>query len=484
MAVIEAQSVSKRFLLRHNASVELKVRFLGLLHPEKRQSIEEFWAVKGVSLQIDHGEALGLVGRNGSGKSTFLKLIAAIHRPTSGRILVARGARISSMIELGVGFHPELTGRENVVLNAAIHGLTRVEIDRIYDAVVAYSGLEHFIDVPIKNYSSGMYMRLGFAISANLDPDILLLDEIFAVGDADFQQRCIGTVKRFMDEGKTIIFVSHSPSAISAICRRVCVLEQGELMFDGDVDGGLAFYEQLLARRAAQAAGATPAVVPPAIAVADEADLDRAPHRTALGGHWRETGLWQFEFLRGHGLEPRHRMLEVGCGSMAAAVHLLPFLEEHRYWGVERNRALLEAGMQIELPRAGIAPDRGRFLVAETFELGEIPGALDFALASSGFACWPFNDVARCIASVVRKLEPSGRFYATWFENPDPANFDPIVHPGGVTTHPDREPYHYPFSLIAAVCDAVGATVHRVDDSTHPRGESVLVISRRLDRQN
>jgi ABC-type polysaccharide/polyol phosphate transport system ATPase subunit/SAM-dependent methyltransferase len=484
MAVIDAQSVSKRFLLRHNASVELKVRFLGLLHPEKRQSIEEFWALRRVSLQIDHGEALGLVGRNGSGKSTFLKLIAAIHRPTTGRILVARGARISSMIELGVGFHPELTGRENVVLNAAIHGLTRAAIDRIYDAVVDYSGLEHFIDIPLKNYSSGMHMRLGFAISANLDPDILLLDEIFAVGDADFQQRCIGTVKRFMDEGKTIIFVSHSPAAISAICRRVCVLEQGELMFDGDVDGGLAFYEQLLARRAAQADGPVPTVVPPAIAVADEADLDRAPHRTAFGGHWREVGLWQFELLRKQGLEPRHHVLEVGCGSLAAAVHLLPFLEEHRYWGVERDRRLLEAGIQIELPRAGIPPERGRFLVAETFELSEIHGAFDFALASSGFACWPFNDVARCIASVVRRLSPSGRFYATWFENPDPASFDPIVHPNGVTTYPDREPYHYPFGLIAAVCDAVGATVDRIHDSTHPRGESVLVISRRPDREN
>ena len=189
MSMIEVQSVSKRFLLRHNASLELKVRFLGLLHPGKRQAVEEFWALKGVSLRIDRGEAIGLVGRNGSGKSTLLKLIAGIYRPTSGRLMVARGARICSMIELGVGFHPELTGRENVILNASIHGLTRSQIERIYDDVVEYSGLEHFIDVPIKNYSSGMHMRLGFAIAANLDPDVLLLDEIFAVGDADFQQR-------------------------------------------------------------------------------------------------------------------------------------------------------------------------------------------------------------------------------------------------------------------------------------------------------
>ena len=250
MTVIEAQALSKQFLLRHNASVELKVRFLGFLHPEKRQSIEEFWALKNVSLTIRQGEAVGLIGRNGSGKSTFLKLIAAIHRPTSGRLLVRRNARIASMIELGVGFHPELTGRENVFLNAAIHGLTRPEIEAIYGAIVEYSGLAHFIDVPIKNYSSGMHVRLGFAIAANLDPDILLLDEIFAVGDADFQQRCTETVKAFLAQGKTIIFVSHSPGSVRAICERVCVLEQGELAFDGNVDDGLAFYGRLVAHRA------------------------------------------------------------------------------------------------------------------------------------------------------------------------------------------------------------------------------------------
>lgn len=251
LTVIEARSVSKRFLLRHNASVELKVRFLGFLHPDKRESVEEFWALKNICLTVGRGEAIGLVGRNGSGKSTFLKLVAAIHRPSSGRLLVARQARIASMIELGVGFHPELTGRENLFLNAAIHGLTRREIEGIYDATVEYSGLAHFIDVPIKTYSSGMHMRLGFAIAANLDPDILLLDEIFAVGDANFQQRCIETVKDFLARGKTIIFVSHTTASVRAICRRVCVLEQGEIAFDGDVDNGLAFYDQLLAQKSA-----------------------------------------------------------------------------------------------------------------------------------------------------------------------------------------------------------------------------------------
>jgi len=477
VAVIDAQSVSKQFLLRHNASVELKVRFLGLLHPDRRQSIEEFWALKDVSLRIDHGEAVGLVGRNGSGKSTLLKLIAAIHRPTSGRLLIARGARISSMIELGVGFHPELTGRENVVLNASIHGLTRAEIDRIYDAVVDYSGLEHFIDVPIKNYSSGMHMRLGFAIAANLDPDILLLDEIFAVGDADFQQRCVATVKRFMDEGKTIIFVSHAPSSIRAICRRVCVLEQGKLAFDGGLEEGLGFYDELLSRRAAQDEISRTNATKPAMGHV-EAELDRAPHRAVPGGRWREAGRWQFEFLRAQGLEPQDFVLNVGCGSLAAGVHLVPFLEPGHFVGVERNYALLEAGMRIEFPRAGIAPERAHFLHSDTFDLGEIPYTFDFALADSLFAYLPFNSVARCIASVVRKLKPSGRFYSTWFENPDPASFDPIGRPCGVTTYSDREPYHYPFGLIVAVCEAVGARVERVTVSGHPRGESILVITR------
>jgi ABC-type polysaccharide/polyol phosphate transport system ATPase subunit/SAM-dependent methyltransferase len=477
VAVIEAQAVSKRFLLRHNASGELKVRFLGLLHRKRRQSIEEFWAIKNVSLRIDHGEAIGLVGRNGSGKSTLLKLIAAIHRPTSGRLLVARGARISSMIELGVGFHPELTGRENVFLNAAIHGLTGAEIEAIYSAVVEYSGLEHFIDVPIKNYSSGMHMRLGFAIAANLNPDILLLDEIFAVGDADFQQRCIGTVRRFMDEGKTLVFVSHSSSSVQTICRRVCVLDGGALAFDGDVRKGLAFYQDLLESRH----GPRDVVETDRAerSDTDDSDSDDVPHRLAAGRSWRATGLWQMEFLRQHGLDRDSHFLDVGCGSLAAGVHLLRFLDEGHYWGLDRDSSMIAAGVVIELSRAGVPPERGHFIVNDTFDLAGIPHAIDVAMANSLFCTLPFNSVAKCIASVVRKLAPWGVFYATWFENPDPGDFAPIQRAAGVTTYADREPFHYSFDLIERVCLAVGARVERLDDSNHPRGESILAISRR-----
>jgi SAM-dependent methyltransferase len=174
-------------------------------------------------------------------------------------------------------------------------------------------------------------------------------------------------------------------------------------------------------------------------------------------------------------------VLDVGCGSLAAAVHLLRFLDVGHYWGLDRNSSLIAAGVVKELPRAGVPPERGHFIVNDTFELNGIPHAIDVAMANSLFACLPFNSVARCIASVVRKLAPWGVFYATWFENPEPGSFDPIVHPNGITTYPDREPYHYPFELIERVCRAVDATVERVQDSTHPRGESILLISRRSD---
>ncbi|HXW05581.1 MAG TPA: ABC transporter ATP-binding protein [Vicinamibacterales bacterium] len=456
MAVIDARAVSKRFLLRHNASVELKVRFLGLLHPERRQSIEEFWALRDVSLRIERGEAVGLVGRNGSGKSTFLKLIAAIHRPTSGHLLVARNARIASMIELGVGFHPELTGRENVFLNAAIHGLSRPDIEALYGAIVQYSGLEHFIDVPIKNYSSGMHMRLGFAVAANLNPDILLLDEIFAVGDADFQQRCIGTIRRFLEDGKTIIFVSHAPSAVRSICRRVCVLDQGTLAFDGEIESGLAFYEQSLVLGREAAAHAASGGGPLTSQGSPAAEPAAAREVVSLA-----PDPWLFDFLRGQGLQREHYLLELSTRSLPSNSPLAAFLEDRHYRVAVRGADAREA-------------DRA----ANAFDFDDIAAQFDFACAHSVFPRFPLNSVVRCIASVLRKLRPGGRFYATCYENPDPASFDPIARAPGVTTYPDRQPYHYPFELLASACAILGAEVERTA-VTDPGGEAVFVITRR-----
>lgn len=245
--VVVAQKVAKRFYLRRNAINSVKELFLGVFHERHRTELQEFWALRDVSLSVAAGESLGLVGRNGSGKSTLLKLIAGIHRPTEGQVLVRRGSRVGTMIELGVGFHSELTGRDNVYLNTSIYGLRRAEVDRLYDAIVDYAEIGSFIEEPIKNYSSGMAMRLGFAIVAHLDPDILLLDEVFAVGDADFQEKCKKTMREFVARGKTILFVSHSPDAVRQMCSRVCVLSHGHVVFDGEVTQGLAAYDALVA---------------------------------------------------------------------------------------------------------------------------------------------------------------------------------------------------------------------------------------------
>lgn len=471
--IVDARHLSKRFVLRHNAG-ELKVRALGMLGVGARARVEEFWALRGVSVRISAGESIGLIGRNGSGKSTLLKLVAGIHRPSSGELFVRTGLRISSMIELGTGFHPELTGQENVLLNASIHGLSRADALAIYDRVVAYSGLRHFMDVPIKNYSSGMHMRLGFAIAANLDPDILLLDEIFAVGDEEFQKQCMGTLQSFLASGKTILFVSHSAAAVQAICRRVCVLHQGQLRFDGDVDSGLTEYRRLNAASPHQAIrGGDDA---PSVTVDD-----RAWHRLATGGRWEEQGEWAFDFLRSQGLRPDQYVLDVGCGSLAAAARLLPFMEQSHYWGFEKNVELFTAGVQIELPRLGVRPERGHFVVNDDFDLSEVPHAFDLAIANSLVRRLPLNSIARCFASVLRKLASGGRFFVTW---PEPGSdpFEPRVQPDGTSTASDREPYHYPFELLAEIARVAGGRAERLPGAAHPRGESLMVMTRDRDR--
>jgi ABC-type polysaccharide/polyol phosphate transport system ATPase subunit len=334
--VIESKGLSKRFLLRHNRSGSIKERFLGLIHPSHRERTEEFWALRDVTLSVDSGEAVGIIGRNGSGKSTFLRLVAGIHRPTEGGLAVRRGARIGTMIELGVGFHPELTGAENLFLSASVHGLTRTQIEALYDRIVEYSGLATFMDVALKNYSSGRTIRLAFALAANLDPDMLLLDEVFAVGDEAFQQQCIRTMQQFRADGKTLLFVSHSATAIRSICDRVCLLDRGRLLFDGPVARGLQEYDRVTSNQGNVGA---PAEAPHA-----EAE-DGGWHRVVPGGHWLEGGEWAFELLLTEGLQSADPVLDVGCGSLSTGQRLLRFLDAGRYWGFDTNHALIMAGV-------------------------------------------------------------------------------------------------------------------------------------------
>lgn len=242
-AAIVLSGVSKAFVLRHNAVDDLKVRFLGLFHERHRERRDRFWALRAIDLEIEAGETLGLIGLNGSGKSTLLRVIAGIYPPTAGEVRTT--GRVATMIELGVGFHPELTGRENVYLNAALYGLRRREIDALYDDVVAFAELERFIDAPLKTYSSGMQMRLGFAVAAHLDPDILLVDEVLAVGDEPFQQKCLARMAGFRKKGKTIVFVSHDLRVVSEICDRVALLHHGTLVESGEPDTMTSVYRDL-----------------------------------------------------------------------------------------------------------------------------------------------------------------------------------------------------------------------------------------------
>ena len=243
---IQIQNVSKAFVIRHNKADSLKSKFIGLFYRRYREEKETLWALRDVSLKISAGEAFGLVGRNGSGKSTLLKVIAGIYPPTKGKVQLPNGSRMGTMIELGVGFHPELTGKENVFLGASIHGLSRKEIEDIYQDVVKFSELDEFMDTPVKNYSSGMHARLGFALAVNLNPDVLLVDEVLAVGDESFQHKCKKQIDTFRAQGKTIIFVSHSAEDVKNICDRACVLNHGSLVFLGNADDAIERYHEIL----------------------------------------------------------------------------------------------------------------------------------------------------------------------------------------------------------------------------------------------
>lgn len=201
---------------------------------------EEIWALKDVGFEVKHGETIGIIGRNGAGKSTLLKILSRITEPSSGYADIY--GRVGALLEVGTGFHPELTGRENIYLNGAILGMSRQDIDRKFDEMVDFAGVEKFIDTPVKHYSSGMGLRLGFAVAAHLEPDILVVDEVLAVGDADFQKKCLGKMSDVAGEGRTVLFVSHNLSAISAITNRCLLLKQGELAEDAETSAIITTY--------------------------------------------------------------------------------------------------------------------------------------------------------------------------------------------------------------------------------------------------
>ncbi len=238
---IVADGVSRRFRVHARETRTLKDLFVA----RGRTGAQDVWALRDVAAEIAPGEAVGLIGRNGSGKSTLLRVLAGIIKPTSGTVRV--DGRIGSLLELGAGFHPDFSGRDNVYLNGSIQGLRRAEIRERFDEIVAFAEVEHAIDRPVRTYSSGMSMRLGFAIAAFLQADVLLLDEVFAVGDENFQRKCFGVIAAFKNQGGTILFVSHDAQAVERLCERSMLLSAGEKVYDGPTHEAITRYRRLLA---------------------------------------------------------------------------------------------------------------------------------------------------------------------------------------------------------------------------------------------
>jgi len=246
--VIRAENLGKKYIIGHqkqryddslrdamtHTARGLWQRIRHPLSPNRESvDLEELWALKDINFEVQEGERIGIIGRNGAGKSTLLKILSRITEPTTGKVRI-RG-RVSSLLEVGTGFHPELTGRENIFLNGAILGMTRQEIKRKFDEIVEFAEMEKFLDTPVKRYSSGMYVRLAFAVAAHLEPEILIVDEVLAVGDAAFQKKCLGKMENVTKEGRTVLFVSHNMAAVQSLCERACLLDSGKMIREGSV---------------------------------------------------------------------------------------------------------------------------------------------------------------------------------------------------------------------------------------------------------
>ncbi|OFZ51862.1 MAG: hypothetical protein A2381_00985 [Bdellovibrionales bacterium RIFOXYB1_FULL_37_110] len=247
--IIKVENLSKRYVIKHQNREryttlrDVITNTFNFSNKKKLHTSEEFWAVNNLSFNIGQGERLGIIGRNGAGKSTLLKLISRITEPTMGKITL--NGRVASLLEIGTGFHPELTGRENIFLNGAVLGMRRLEIKKKFDEIVSFAEIEQFLDTPVKRYSSGMYVRLAFAVAAHLEPEILIVDEVLAVGDAHFQKKCLGKMEDVGKEGRTVLFVSHNMMAIRQLCPRCILIDQGKLIIDDKTNTTINHYNQI-----------------------------------------------------------------------------------------------------------------------------------------------------------------------------------------------------------------------------------------------
>jgi lipopolysaccharide transport system ATP-binding protein len=232
-------NVSKRYEIGEEKNTSLRTTLKRPFHFKKKKK-KTFWALKNISIDINPGEVVGIIGKNGAGKSTLLKVLSKITAPTEGRIEIS--GRVASLLEVGTGFHPELTGRENIYLNGTILGMTKKEVKEKFDEIIEFSGIDEFIDTPVKKYSSGMYVRLAFSVAAHLEPEILVIDEVLAVGDAEFQNKCLGKMQDVASTGRTVLFVSHNLAAVKKLCTKGVLLEKGEIKIQGDINDVIQAY--------------------------------------------------------------------------------------------------------------------------------------------------------------------------------------------------------------------------------------------------
>jgi lipopolysaccharide transport system ATP-binding protein len=403
-SVITVEHLSKRYLIGHQrnrqdgirhvleSAIRAPLKFIRTRRDQRRSAREEFWALKDVSFTVGQGEVVGILGLNGAGKSTLLKVLSRITEPTTGRIYLK--GRVASLLEVGTGFHPELTGRENIYLNGAILGMTRADIRRRFDQIVEFAEIDKFLDTPVKRYSSGMYVRLAFSVAAHLEPDILVVDEVLAVGDVAFQKKCLGKMAEARNDARTVLFVSHNLAAVESFCSRGIVLRQGKIAFDGPCRKAIDFYLESMDNSALAS-------------YSDTIDLASSPTRTAK----YRPQLKKLQLLDGEGKPLRGRL---SAGDPLAAVITVDLESPSAKVDVElafftpSGQRVCTAHSAYEPNRPPEGRSRHKVFVCHIDSLPLIPGeyrlrvALDIALCESD-----------CVENATRLTVVKADYYGT-----------------------------------------------------------------------
>lgn len=425
-------------------------------------SPDEFWALDDLTFTVQPGEIFGIIGQNGAGKSTILKIFARITTPTHG--VVQMSGRVAALIEIGAGLHPDLTGQENIFLYGSIMGMNRREIRQKFDVIVAFSELKPWLQTPVRFYSSGMYLRLAFAIAIHTDPDIVLIDEILAVGDHAFQKKCLALMEEYRRQHKVIIVVSHNLGQIARLCDRALWLENGRMVMLGTGTAVVNAYTKATSERS-------------------QILIDDVPwHRLEVGGLWEKIGKPQLDYLITQGLQPDDFLLDIGCGSLRGGVHFIAYLKSGHYFGVDKEPALLAAGNDIELEQRGLQAKAHVLKAMDDFEVQKLGQAFDYVWAHTVFKYLSLNQIIQCLMNVEKVLKPGGKFYATYFENTEgKRQLGPHVRQWNefsFITYFSKEPYHYDFDTFRWICTGTSLQVEYAQDWEHPADQKMLVFTK------